>query len=303
MPTGACGINCDVCKLRLLDICSTCGSGKSLEAQKKLAAQERIFGGNCSVLACACMNNLEYCMRDCDSFPCENFRLGPYPFSRGFLDMQERRLKERSSALTHNRIPIKEIPSEYWDEVQKREINMLCNLTLAEPHPSGGLVFRFLHEDIHADTTNRVIRRFNNEEWEKYDDPLLELITVVYLKNVSSFHPLGKDIVGVKDLKEAHFFQGPHELKTDHLLERYGNDPERFRRAAEYLNGNPMDMADTAYMLLPFPRVPLYYLLWTGDEEFEPRVSVLFDRSIEEYFAADGIWGLVNLVSLRLVRA
>jgi hypothetical protein len=44
-------------------------------------------------------------------------------------------------------------------------------------------------------------------------------------------------------------------------------------------------------------RIPLYYLLWEGDDEFKPRVNVLFDRSIEAVFAADGIWGLVNRVS------
>ena len=60
-------------------------------------------------------------------------------------------------------------------------------------------------------------------------------------------------------------------------------------------------MADAAYMLLPFPRVPLYYLLWKGDAEFEPRMTVLFDRSIEKVFAADAIWALVNRVSTALL--
>ena len=35
-----------------------------------------------------------------------------------------------------------------------------------------------------------------------------------------------------------------------------------FSQAAEYLEGEPRDMADRAYRMLPFPRVPLYYLLW-----------------------------------------
>ena len=45
MPTGACGINCDVCQLNLLGTCSSCGSGQSLEAEKKLDAQQRLIGG------------------------------------------------------------------------------------------------------------------------------------------------------------------------------------------------------------------------------------------------------------------
>jgi hypothetical protein len=133
-------------------------------------------------------------------------------------------------------------------------------------------------------------------------DPLLELVTVVYLNNVKMLYPLGKEIVGVKDLKEAHFFQGPHALQIEPLLKRYGRDLQGFKAAAEYLEGQPVDMADTAYRLLPFPRVPVYYLFWQGDAEFDPRISVLFDRSIEAVFSADAIWGLVSRVLTALLQ-
>ncbi|MBW1838075.1 MAG: DUF3786 domain-containing protein, partial [Deltaproteobacteria bacterium] len=56
-----------------------------------------------------------------------------------------------------------------------------------------------------------------------------------------------------------------------------------------------------AYKLSPLPKIPLYYLLWEGDEEFQPHLSILFDRSIESHLSADAIWGLVNLVSIRLL--
>ena len=301
MPTGACGINCDVCKLRLLKICSSCGSGRSTEAQKKLEAQKKIFGGNCTILACACLNNTEYCMRDCDSFPCENFSLGPYPFSRGFLDMQDRRLREIPPAFdTHgNRV---KVPAEYWETLKDRGINALANLTLGNPRSSDALIIRFLREDILVDIKDRCIKRLKNKSWIKTDDPLLELITLVYLNRVNSFHPLGKDIVSKNDLKEAHFFVGLHDLDLTALLERYANDIDGFKQAAEYLGGSPVKMADSAFMLFPFPRVPLYYLFWQGDEEFETRISVLFDRSIEEHFSASAIWGLVNLVSTALLK-
>jgi hypothetical protein len=58
-----------------------------------------------------------------------------------------------------------------------------------------------------------------------------------------------------------------------------------------------MAMADAAYRVLPYPRVPLYYLLWVGDAEFKPRIQVLVDRSIEQILAADAIWALINRVS------
>ena len=70
---------------------------------------------------------------------------------------------------------------------------------------------------------------------------------------------------------------------------------------AEYLEGQARDMADIAYRLLPFPRVPLYYLIWQGDDEFEPRITVLLDRPIEIALAADAIWALINRVTTSLL--
>jgi len=301
MPTGACGINCEVCRLRLLGLCSTCGPGTSREAERKLAAQEAAFGGNCTILACAVMNHIDYCLRDCPAFPCENFHTGPYPYSKGFLSMQERRLEGAPPPLDHNDRPIR-VPPAYWEALKCRDRNGLLNLTLFRSHASGGLIFHFLREDVLVDIEAACLRRQEGDEWKKFDDPLLELITLLYLNHVRSLHPLGKDIVGPNELREAHYFKGRHQLRVAPLLERYGHDPDGFESAARYFEGNPLDMADRAFRFLPFPRVPVYYLLWKGDEEFDPRLSVLFDRSIENCFAASAIWCLVNLVSFALLK-
>jgi hypothetical protein len=214
--------------------------------------------------------------------------------------MQKQRPKQLSPAFAPDQDRVNVAP-EYWDELQKKEVNTLCNLTLFNADSVSQLRFRFLNEDILVDLKDRCLKRSGVNDWEKTDDSLLELVTVIYLINVKQAYPIGKDIVGTKDLKEAHFFQGPHALKVGSLIERYGHDLKGFREAAEYLGGESLDMADAAYKLLPFPRIPLYYLLWEGDDEFKPRINVLFDRSIEKIFAADAIWGLVTRVSSALL--
>jgi hypothetical protein len=287
--------------LNLLGTCSSCGSGKSLEAEQKLAAQRRIFGGTCAILACAQMNQIEYCLRDCHQFPCDNFSQGPYPFSREYLQMQQRRRKQIPPAFAPDKSPV-DVSPHFWDNLQKKDLNTLCNLTLFRIAAPDQMVFHFLNEDVLVDFDARCLKRDEGQGWKTTKDPLLELVTVVYLNRVKMLHPLGKEIVGVRDLKEAHFFQGPHELKVDLLIKRYGRDLEGFKASAHFLEGRPVDLADAAYQLFPFPRVPLYYLFWQGDDEFEPRISVLFDRSIEEVFSADVIWGLVNRVSTALLQ-
>ena len=295
MPTGACGINCDVCRLNLLGICSTCGSGRSQDGLKKVAVQEKILGQPCPVLACAIKNLFEYCPKDCDRFPCDEFRLGPYPFSQGYLNMQERRRSEKPAAKSPSGDAVK-VPAQYWEDLEQRDIRQLCENAFAINHPPTGLILPFLKEYILVNRQTRCLYRQVQDQWERMNNTLLELLCLVYLLNAGP-QSLSQEMVSVQELKTAHFFKGPHELRIRPLLARYGNDLEGFKRAAEGVGGEALDLADAAYRLLTFPKVPLYYLFWKGDQEFGHSLSVLFDRSVEHHLAADAIWGLVNLVS------
>lgn len=189
----------------------------------------------------------------------------------------------------------------YWERLEKRDLDKVCNLTLFEPVAPGLLQFHFLNEEVQLDIRKRSLLRLVDGRWTRSEDSLLGMVTVIYLANVAEVYPMGKDIVGVNDLKEWHFFTGPHELKLDKLIQRFGRNLDGFRRSAEVLDGMPLDMADASFRLLPFPRVPIYYLLWEGDDEFKPEVRLLFDRSIEEILQADAIWALANRVTQALV--
>ena len=185
----------------------------------------------------------------------------------------------------------------YWHELSQKDITRLCNYSFFEAVETNCLQFQFLNETVRIDLRKHCLLRLADGGWQVSDDPLLALATVIYLNKIERVYPMGRDIVGIKDLKEGHFFAGPHELRLDPLVVRFGHDLDGFRCACEALNGVSMEMADVAFQLLPYPRLPLYYLLWAGDSEFRPRIQVLVDRSIEQTLPADAIWALINRVS------
>ncbi len=299
MPTGACGINCDVCRLHISGICSTCGAGTSEHGAMKMAAQERILGRPCPILACAAMNHIAYCMRDCQQFPCDNFSAGPYPLAQGFLEMQKRRRKEKPPARTPAGAKTT-IPPEYWERLLSLNRADVCERTLAAPHESNGYRLKFLNKELWVDLHELCLKTKPHLIWQKLHDPLLELVVLLYLQN-ASYAPQRNEMITVNELKEKHFFVGIHSLDIQGVLDRFGNDPQGFRAAAEAIGGRPAAFADVAYTFQPLPKVPVTYLLWLGDEEFKPRLTVCFDRSIEKHFAADGIWALVKRLSFELV--
>ncbi len=296
MPTGACGINCDVCRLKIQGICGSCGPARSPEADEKMVVQERVLGAPCPILACAHRKGVSHCMKDCEDFPCNRLKDGGYPFSPGYLQMQERRWQERhgtEKAWVRGKV---RVPSEYWQTLVTRDSREVSSLAMVSEMPPKGWVVPFLHRNILVDRQTRCIFKEKDGSWEFVDNPMLELLCLVYLLNVGRATLCGER-VGAADLKTGHFFKGPHKIDVEPLLSRFGKDAGAFRTAAEALDGVGISMGDMAYRFLPFPKVPLYYVLWLGDREFSPNFSILFDRSIESHLKADAILGLVDLVS------
>jgi len=194
------------------------------------------------------------------------------------------------------------VPAQHWSDLIDRDVNDLCGRSLAVENPPNGLILSILGREILVDCEKACLKGRKGASWEKIANPLLELLVLVYLLKAAP-DSLNNQMISVQELKDAHFFQGPHALSLGPLLDRYGSDLKGFEKAAASLGGKTLDLADVACKIPALPKVPLYYLLWQGDEEFEPRISVLFDRSVEAHLSADAIWGLVNLVSNALLKA
>lgn len=301
MPTGACGINCDVCQLNLLGHCSSCGPGKSDQAARKSAAQQRILGHPCAILECARLNHIDYCPRDCPSFPCDNFSGSEYPYGQSFLEMQQRRRSQGPPAVDPSGRSI-EIDPVWWEVLAGRNLQRVANFSLTDiDTATGGLQFRFLNREIRVDPKKQQLMEKQDQDWKQLHWPMLELTVLDYFSRIDCLSPMGKEMIGPDDLADGHYFTGRSRLQTGSLLARYGEDPQGFAGSGRRLDGQPEPMADEAFRLMPFPRIPVYYLLWQTSEEFGPRISILFDRSIEKVLSPPAIWCLVSLCTYCLL--
>ena len=160
MTTGACGIDCTVCRLHVSGLCSTCGSGLSVAGKEKLAAQHRLFGQGCPVLECAVGRKIGYCLRDCESFPCDNFSEGPYPFSEGFLDMQKRRREKIKSE------PIAAWPEstpQFWEELLNKEPSLVAEHSGSKLADDKSFQLICLNETWSVDVENKRIIKSEGE--------------------------------------------------------------------------------------------------------------------------------------------
>ncbi len=191
----------------------------------------------------------------------------------------------------------------YWERLSQLPSDAVHHRTGATDfHSRRGFLLPIYHLRYLVIPEAREIWRVEPKGQVVHEDlhPFFTLMVLVYLNGAKAIESEGK-WVSEKDLKGGfNFFQGPHRLKIEELEMLYGGDPEAFLEAGRKLGGTEISYGNKAFVLNVFPRVPLAYLLWEGNEEFPSKIRVLFDSTIQSHLPLDIIWCMVAETSRRL---
>jgi len=105
------------------------------------------------------------------------------------------------------------------------------------------------------------------------------LMALHYLSLVGREEP-GENWVSYREIPDGMFYADTVSREVERpLAEVYADDPEAFLEAGVGLGAEPLPLADAAFALRPFPKVPVVFTLHVEDEEFPAEVRVLYERS------------------------
>jgi len=82
MKVGACGMACEVCKLK--EMCGGCVAGTDERATAFVETLKGL-GLSCPVLECAIKSKVDHCL-GCEKFPCDVLYQAEFPYSKKLLD-------------------------------------------------------------------------------------------------------------------------------------------------------------------------------------------------------------------------
>ncbi len=100
------------------------------------------------------------------------------------------------------------------------------------------------------------------------------------------------------------FLRGTHVIPLDKIAVYFSNNYDEFLSIGKNLEGTQLNYGDVSLKLFPFPRVPIIIILWSGDEEFPPKSSLLFDSSCVSHLSTDIIWSTAMMaVDMMLINA
>ncbi len=188
----------------------------------------------------------------------------------------------------------------HWEDLRSRSPEEVLRREGVRKAPLGnGFELTFLDGVYLVDPERETI----TERSPQPNRPMREEFQVLLIRYLVAEYggPVDGREVSEKDLPGGvTFFQGPHALHVGPISQRFGNDPAAFLELGRAFRGEVRSYGDGSLRFLPFPQIPVTYVLWIADEEFPASVSVLFDASITRWFELDMVFTLVMVLTERV---
>jgi hypothetical protein len=131
----------------------------------------------------------------------------------------------------------------------------------------------------------------------------IQSLILTYLATADGTTPSSRWI-GFRELPDGMFYvQAFQGYSGGRLVRELAGGIAAFRRAAERLGGQPLEMGDAGYAFAVLPHVHLALVYWEGDDEFPSQARVLFEDSASHYLPTDGLAILGSQLVSKLLKA
>jgi hypothetical protein len=128
-----------------------------------------------------------------------------------------------------------------------------------------------------------------------------EVLILHYLMGKPPAYPTG-NWVAYREIPGAHFyFSAFLKRAVDPLKKTFGSNLDLLGRASERLGASRIDAGDAGFFFSVFPKVPMEWVVYAGDEEFPAEANILFDKSIGTILSPEDIAWMAGMVVYRLM--
>lgn len=171
-------------------------------------------------------------------------------------------------------------------ELSRRDPDTLTRCGGCHRDAEGNLRLAMLGKDYVVTTPGFQVRTVADG---KVTSSFFSSLILTYLANADGTPPSGTWI-GFRDLPDGMFYvQAFQGYSGGRLVRELEGGIEAFRRGAQALNGQPLDLGSAGYAFEALPQVRLALVYWEGDEEFPAQAQVLFDATATRYLPTDGL--------------
>ncbi|MFC2038552.1 DUF3786 domain-containing protein [Chloroflexota bacterium] len=133
--------------------------------------------------------------------------------------------------------------------------------------------------------------------------PLREKVLVMHYFLSATGAPFSNNQITFRELPEGKVYLRTFAKRTTSPLAKFfSHEPPLILKIGEQFGGKPAEFGDSSVTINAFPKVPLTFVIWSGDEEFSPEANILFDATITDYLSTEDLIVLCELVTWKLVK-
>lgn len=128
------------------------------------------------------------------------------------------------------------------------------------------------------------------------------IIILHYINNASGI-PFAGEKVAYGDIPSCmHYDPVFNKRVLKPLVSAFGYDKYAFLEAGRSLGAKEDEFGDASFTLFALPKIPVTFILWEGDSEFQPSAKALFDPSITGYLPLEDIVVIAKLAAGRILK-
>lgn len=129
-----------------------------------------------------------------------------------------------------------------------------------------------------------------------------KIVILHYLIHASG-NPVGTDLVPYEDIPGCRPYLPVFERRVvKPLVGAFGFARDAFVAAGRNLGGKEGEYGSGSFTLSAFPRLPITFILWEGDNDFPPSIKVLLDRSVHTYLPLEDIVVVSKMAATRILK-
>jgi len=189
------------------------------------------------------------------------------------------------------------------EEISKKNPLHLCRVSggqfIEKANEPNSIQIKFLNRMVAISWPDLIFSQDSDKEIA-----IKEKILIVHYLNNAKKEDLTGELIAYQEIPSARFYIGSFNARTqDPFIAAFGDNPDKLPVVAQELfAAQTASMGDVSVTIQAFPKTPITFVIWRGDEEFPPNGTILFDSSIKNnLLSTEDIAELVSIIVYSLI--
>ena len=129
-------------------------------------------------------------------------------------------------------------------------------------------------------------------------------LLLLYYFATADGSPLSEKYVSFADLPGGRMYAQAFQGYTgNEVTKKFGDNIKAFKIACAHVNGQPINIADGAYIFQVLPRISVLIVYWLGEDEFPSSCKILFDAASTHYVPIDACAIIGSNLAHRIIQS